>query len=411
MARASTGKSRGVGSRIGLPLKILVGGLLVLLILIILNAFALNNETESAELTVPGAELVETTSGQLQVLDTGEPKDAAIALPPGAGASVTGAQRIPIVLIHGSAGAINWWDDLIPLLESNHRVIAIDMLGYGGSDKPDSDYSIETQANLVAQVMSKLKVPPAVVVGHSLGGKVVTSVAERSPDLVEGLVLIDTAPDSSFGGLSGGARASRTPLLGQALWRIAPDAMVRRNVSQGFAPDYDVPDKYVEDVRAMTYPAYKKSAEEGEKYTEDESLPDRLTAVDKPLMVIFGAEDQIYDAREALSEYAAIPNAETLLIPVSGHSPQVEAPEETAAAIEGFTLGIAEEQAAKAASERAARRAKARARAKAAKAKAKAAKAKIRAARQAANSKTEPRPQQKKNPGQQAQAGNQQGNQ
>jgi pimeloyl-ACP methyl ester carboxylesterase len=176
MARASTGRSRGVGSRIGWPLKILVGGLLVLLILIILNAFALNNETESAELTVPDAQLVETTSGQLQVLDTGEPKDAAIALPSGA-IKVMGGQSIPMVLIHGSAGAINWWDDLIPLLKEDHRVIAIDMLGYGGSDKPDSDYSIETQANLVAQVMAKLKVPPAVVVGHSLGGKVVTSVA------------------------------------------------------------------------------------------------------------------------------------------------------------------------------------------------------------------------------------------
>jgi hypothetical protein len=187
--------------------------------------------------------------------------------------------------------------------------------------------------------------------------------------------------------------------------------MVRRNVSQGFAPDYEVPDKYVEDVRAMTYPAYKKSAEEGEKYTDDESLPDRLAAVDKPLMVIFGEEDQIYDAREALSEYAAIPKAETLLIPVSGHSPQIETPEETAKAIEGFTLGIAEEQAAKAASERAARRAKARARAKAAKAKAKAAKAKIRAARQAANSKTEPRSRQKNQSGNQpTQTSNQQGN-
>lgn len=327
MSRASTGNRRNGGTRIGRPVKILLGILVVLVILILLNAFALDNETDSAKLTVPDAQLVETTSGQLQVLDTGEP--------PAAGS-------LPVVLVHGSAGAINWWDDLIPILRESHRVVAIDMLGYGGSNKPDSDYSIETQAALVAQVLAKLDVRQAVIVGHSLGGKVVTSLAEQSPDLVAGLTLIDTAPDNSFGGLSGGANASKVPLLGQALWRIAPDFMIRRNVAQGFAPGYDVPQKYVDDVRDMTYPAYKESAARSEDYTEDESLVDRLTEVGKPLLVIFGEEDQIYDARQALSAYAAIPGAETLLIPDSGHSPQVEAPEKTAEAINDFAYGIAE---------------------------------------------------------------------
>ena len=338
MARASTGRSRGVGSRIGWPLKITVGVLLVLLVLLVLNAFALNNETKPASVNVPGGQLVNTTSGQIQVLDTGEPPSP-------------GGQ--PIVLIHGSAGAINWWDELIPLLESDHRVIAIDMLGYGGSEKPDSDYSIETQGSVIAQVLARLNVSGTILVGHSLGGKVVTSVAEQAPGLAAGLTIIDTAPDNSFGGLSGGARASRTPLLGQALWRVAPDSMVRKNLEQGFAPGYDVPDKYVEDVREMTYPAYKDSAVEGEQYTEDRSLPDRLTAIDKPLMVIFGAEDQIYDAREALSAYAAIPGVQTRLIVESGHSPQVEAPQQTANMINTFARGIAAADAARAAKARA----------------------------------------------------------
>ena len=318
MAQASTGKRRGVGSRIGWPLKIFVGILLVLLVLLILNAFALNNETKSASVNVAGAQLVETTAGKLQVLDTGTPSG-----------SMSAGQSLPIVLIHGSAGAINWWDDLIPLLKPYHRVIAIDLLGYGGSDKPDSDYSIETQANLVAQALGKLNISRAVLVGHSLGGSVVTSVAEQSPDLVSGLVLIDSGPDSSYGGLSGAAKASRTPILGQALWRLAPDSMIKKNVSQGFAPDYDVPDKYVQDVRNMTYSAYRKSSTGVEDYTDGKSLPDRLAELGKPLLVIFGEEDQIYDAREALSAYAAVPGAKTHLILNSGHSPQIEAPAQT----------------------------------------------------------------------------------
>lgn len=401
MARASADKGRGAGSRIGWPLKLLVGALLVLLVLIVLNAFALNNETKSAGLNVPGAELVQTTSGQLQVLDTGWPKPGATVLHPpeaagdvpykGITADQNAFRGLPVVLIHGSAGAINWWDDLIPQLKPYHRVIAIDMLGYGGSDKPDSDYSVETQASLVAQVLAKLELPPSVLVGHSLGGSVVTSVAEQSPDLVSGLVLIDSGPDTS-GGLSGGAKAVRTPLLGQALWRIAPDSVIRKNVSQGFAPGYDVPGKYVDDVREMTYPAYSKSAKEGEAFKEEKTLPDRLAAIAKPLLVIFGEEDQIYDAREALSEYAAIPGVRTHLIPGSGHSPQVEAPKETAGAIQNFIWGLAEKQAdaeAEAdAKEKAAKAKAARARARARAAKARAAKTKARAKNKATTARS-----------------------
>ena len=120
----------------------------------------------------------------------------------------------------------------------------------------------------------------------------------------------------------------------------------------------------------MTYPAYKDSAVAGEEYTETRGLPDRLTEIGKPLLVIFGEEDQIYDAREALSAYAAIPGARTRLIPDVGHSPQVEAPKATANAINTFTQNIAASQAAERA--RIAARAQAEARAKANRARAKA---------------------------------------
>lgn len=339
MARTTTRRGGGEGARIGRGLKVAIAVLLALLVLIVLNAFALNNETEKARVTVPGAELVETTSGPLQVLDSG-------ASPADEGAS-------PLVLIHGSGGAIDWWDELIPRLTETHRVIAIDLLGYGGSAKPDSGYSIESQAGLVAQVLSRLDVPSAIAVGHSLGGSVATALAQSSPDLVSGVVLIDSSPDRETGGLSGSARAALVPLLGQALWRVAPDFMLRRGVSQAFAPGYEVDDKYVRDLRALTYPAYRDSARAGDDFAEEAALPDRLAATGLPLLVIFGEEDQIYPAREALSAYAGIADVETVLIPGAGHSPQVEAPDETAERILYFARRVDEAAAAK---ERAARR-------------------------------------------------------
>ncbi len=322
--RKRTGKRR--------TLKIFLVGLAVLLLLLVLNAFALDRETGSASLNVDGAKLVSTTSGDIQVLDTGEP----VTTDP------TAPDPLPVVLIHGSGGAINWWDDLIPLIGPTNRTIAVDMLGYGGSSKPDSGYSMTNQANLIAQVLEQLGTGPAIIVGHSLGGNVATALAEQSPALVAGVTIIDDAPSRDYGGLGGTAKLARMPLIGQALWRISPDFMVRKSIEQAFAPGFPVADKYVEDINEMTYTAYKDSYTEGTDFTAESPLNTRLTAVGKPLLVIFGEEDQIFPARESISAYAAIPGVQTMLIPGVGHSPQVEAPQKTAIAILDFANGVAE---------------------------------------------------------------------
>ncbi len=349
MARTSSRQIRGRASRRNRALKLAAAILAGVGALLALNAFVLDRETDSASVNVTNGQLVNTTSGQIQVVDTPPvPPDPSVGggtVGPRPGvASPAVPAAPPVVLIHGSGGAIDWWDDLTPLLaEQGRRVIAIDMLGYGGSDKPASGYSIESQAGLVAQVLAKLDVERAAVVGHSLGGRVATALAEGSPALVAGLVIIDTAPDSSYGGLSGTARAAQLPVLGQALWRIAPDFMVRRNLETAFAPGFEVPDRFVDDVRAMTYPAYSDSAEESEAYADEQPLDQRLEELGLPLLVVFGEQDRLYDAREAISAYAAIPGVETVLIPEAGHSPNVETPAKTAAILGRFVNSLAPE--------------------------------------------------------------------
>ena len=87
------------------------------------------------------------------------------------------------MLLHCATCSMDWWDNLAPLLEPDHRVIRIDLLGMGGSDKPGSGYSIDDQASAVAEALAKLHVVGATVVGHSLGGSVAIALAEQSPQL------------------------------------------------------------------------------------------------------------------------------------------------------------------------------------------------------------------------------------
>jgi pimeloyl-ACP methyl ester carboxylesterase len=278
----------------------------------------LDRQTKSAEPTVDGARVMELPGGDLQVLDEG-PRKAP-----------------PIVLIHCFSCSINWWDRLIPLLDRSHRVIAIDLLGHGGSEKPRTGYSMPDQAQLVARALGRLRVRDATVVGHSLGGSVAVALAEQSPELVAGVALVGEAPDSSYGDLDLLAKATFVPVLGEAFWRTKVDFTIRDGLEQAFAPGYDVPDQFVDDVKRMTYTAYDHSGGEADKYTDEQPLDSRLQTLGIPLLVIFGAEEQIYDAREALSAYADIPRAQTTLIQGAGHSPNVEKPTQTARAILEF---------------------------------------------------------------------------
>jgi pimeloyl-ACP methyl ester carboxylesterase len=268
--------------------------------------------------TEPGGRIVSLPGGDMEVVEKG----------PRGGS--------PIVLIHCFTCAINWWDGVMPRLDRDHRVIAIDLLGHGGSEKPSSGYSIENQASLVAGVLGRLGVRDAEVVGHSLGGPVSIALAEQSPRLVNRLVAIDSIPDDSYGDVGFIGELPFKPVIGQTLWRIKPDFSIRNGLEVAFAPGFKVPDAFVEDVKQMTYSSYTGSHEAFDDYTGEEALPQRAAATGKPVLAIMGAEEQIAkDPVEALAAYRAA-GAQTRLIQGAGHSPEVEKPAQTAALILAF---------------------------------------------------------------------------
>jgi pimeloyl-ACP methyl ester carboxylesterase len=300
--------------------KILIGVVVLLVVLLGLNAITVDHETKAAGVTEAGGRILSLPGGELEVVESG-PRRAS-----------------PIVLLHCFTCAINWWDKMIPLLDRDHRVIAIDLLGHGGSEKPTSGYAIENQADLVAQALSRLGVSGAEVVGHSLGGPVTIALAEQSPQLVDRMVLIDSIPDTSYGDVGFIGELPFKPVIGQGLWRIKPDFSIRDGLEVAFAPGFPVPDAFVEDVKRMTYSAYSGSHEAFDEYTGEESLPDRAAALGKPLLAIMGAEEQIAsDPSESLAAYReAVPTATTKLMTGAGHSPNVEKPAATATLVLGF---------------------------------------------------------------------------
>lgn len=309
-----------VTAAVGRSGKIAIGVVLLAAVLLGINVLVTGAETKSAEVTQPGGRILGLPGGELQVVDRGP------------------RAKPTIVLIHCFTCAIDWWDRMAPRLETDHRVVAVDLLGHGGSEKPKSGYSIESQAALVAEALGRLGVRDATVIGHSLGGPVAVALAERSPRLVDRLVVVDTIPDLDFGDVGFVGELPFQPIVGEALWRIKPDFTIRDGLEIAFAPGFEVPDEFVEDVRRMTYSSYSGSHEAFEAYTDDRSVPERLAALGLPALAIMGAEEQIADdPRAALAAYRdASPRTRTRLIAGAGHSPNVEKPAETASIVLSF---------------------------------------------------------------------------
>jgi pimeloyl-ACP methyl ester carboxylesterase len=247
-----------------------------------------------------------------------------------------------LVLIHGLAGSTAWWDAVVPMLAASHRVIRIDLLGHGRSDKPaGAGYSIPDQARRVGLILDRIGVRHAIVIGHSTGGYVATELAGQRPDLVTALTLIDTGP-SMDAFISDGPVGNLlfTPVVGQLLWRARTDSIIRKGLSTAFSRrGYRIPQEFVDDVRGMTYHSLTSASSASDDYLRQRALPTRLTAIDRPLLVIFGQDDHRWRSSMSVAEYRELPGAQVEVVPGVGHSPMLEAPQRTADLVLAFAAG------------------------------------------------------------------------
>lgn len=96
-----------------------------------------------------------------------------------------------IVFIHGMASSLRYWDDYISVLSKTHRVIALDLLGFGHSPKPKGEYDTDNHVDAINQTLEQLKLTePFILTGHSMGALIALRLAATRPESVSKLVLI-----------------------------------------------------------------------------------------------------------------------------------------------------------------------------------------------------------------------------
>lgn len=243
-----------------------------------------------------------------------------------------GRGKKTILLIHGLGGSTDSWENNIGPLSRRLRVIALDLPGFGLSDKPRINYSIKFYWSFVARFIESLKVAPLAVCGSSLGGHVAAELALHRPDLVSRVVLVcpPGALPKSFKG-------------SPALWRyskvLQATSVKETREALSAVDNKPVDADYVKSAfEKMSMPGARDafmSALAGS--AKAPRLNNRLDNLRMPTMVLWGKDDIMIPLQYA-QPFIEMKKSRVVLLERCGHRVHRDRPEMFISLVSGFAL-------------------------------------------------------------------------
>ncbi|MCB1057250.1 MAG: alpha/beta fold hydrolase [Acidobacteria bacterium] len=242
-------------------------------------------------------------------------------------------QGEPVLLVHGFGGSTYSWRDVAPTLARHFQVIAVDLYGFGYTERPESleRYTRAGQLDLLLGVLDALGIERAQVVGHSYGGGLAMTLAARHPERVSSLVLVDsTAP--SYADKRRKLVAALPPVTyaftrGYAL----RPASIRRALEHAWYDDDaitpDMVHQYLDRLkiegasrayRGLTTPLVE----------DPDTKPVEYEDLDLPILVVWGADDQLISVADGRAAAERMPRSRFVAIDDCGHAPMEEQPRE-----------------------------------------------------------------------------------
>ena len=252
-----------------------------------------------------------------------------------------------VVFVHGNPGSGADWEALLPLVGRHGRAVAVDLPGFGQAGKPrDFDYSVRGYAGHLHAVLEELGVERAHLVLHDFGGLWGLQWAADHPDAFRSVVLL------GVGVLPGYrwhlyARIWRTPVLGELSMLTVARAPFRTALRAGHPRGLprELLDRMFDDFDAGTRRAvlrlYRATDDPGGLGV---ALADRLRALDRPALVLWGAHDLYLPVRYAERQREVFPRADVHVLGDSGHWLFADAPDETARLVVPFLAAALADQ-------------------------------------------------------------------
>lgn len=240
------------------------------------------------------------------------------------------ASRPTILLIHGYTASLYVWKTTAPMLaENGFHVVAVDLLGFGYSEKPRSfDYSIQSQTRMVSRFMNCLGIGRAIVAGSSYGGAVAATLALDYPKRVEKLVLVDAVCNDNLKNHPV-LRLASVPLIGEAITPFLADSrsFLRFRMRGTLAkPNHHmITDERIDSVlRPLRAADGHHSLLMTSRNWHANRIGEDAHLISQPTLIIWGEEDKVIPVRDGYALHDAILNSRFVVLRNCGHVPQEE---------------------------------------------------------------------------------------
>ncbi len=246
-------------------------------------------------------------------------------------------ERQPLVFVHGLSGCWANWLEQLPVLAREHRVVTLDLPGFGYSPMPNSgtEISISGYARLLDRLLGELQIDAATLVGNSMGGFIAAELAIAFPQRVERLVLVSAAGVSTTGH-PGPTRAApvlrrlETALTAGGAWVASKsDTLARRarlrdallNVVARH-PSRLPAALAAEQLRGAGKPGFLQALQAVLDYDVRERLPE----IACPTLIVWGERDRLITVRDADVFAELIPDSRKVIFADTGHMAMLERP-------------------------------------------------------------------------------------
>ncbi|HEX3101295.1 MAG TPA: alpha/beta hydrolase [Pyrinomonadaceae bacterium] len=240
------------------------------------------------------------------------------------------ASKPPIVLIHGYTASVYVWKSAAPLLaEAGFRVIAIDLLGFGYSEKPAwFDYSIQAQARMVSRFMNRLGIGRATVVGSSYGGAVASTLTLDYSERVEKLVLVDAVCNDEPKNHPI-LRLASLPGVGEVITPFLCDSRsfmkMRMHSTLAKTNHHMITRDRIESIiRPLSAADGHHSVLATSRNWSADHIERDAHQINQPTLIIWGEEDTVMPIKNGYKLHEEILNSRFVIIKDCGHVPQEE---------------------------------------------------------------------------------------
>ncbi|MFZ2323341.1 MAG: alpha/beta hydrolase [Ignavibacteriaceae bacterium] len=251
-----------------------------------------------------------------------------------------------IILVHGLASNAGFWRYNIPALSKKYRVIAVDLPGYGKSQKGEYTYSMSFYADQIKKLIDELKLKNVVYVGHSMGGQIGIVLAIKYPTLLHKLILASPAGFEEFERGEGDWLRSVMTMKGV---KSTTEEGIRRNLAMNFYRWDDKWEWMVEERvrmrKATDFDEFAYAVVRCVNGMLDEPTFDKLSLIKTPTLVIYGKYDGLIPNSYLNPGFTSdvfekgikdIKDAKLVEIDNAGHMIQIEKPDEFNKAVLDF---------------------------------------------------------------------------